>query len=328
MDVIISLIFLIAGFAILLKCADILVSGSVSLAERLGVSPLIIGLTIVAMGTSAPEVAASIAAAVRGEGDIAIGNVYGSNVANLALVGGFVALLRPVSLQISTIKREIPIMIFAGLLLFPFLYDLSVVRAEGVILLVVFSVFILITIRTARRQIRARPEAASEMVDTSVLKEAEGLSGSLRWSVIYTGAGLVGVGVGADVAVRGAVGIGLVLGLSPAVTGLTIVAVGTSLPELVTCIMASLKGQDDISVGNVVGSNIFNTLLVVGTAGVVCPFGIEARLVRADYVIMIGVSVVFTVLGLSGRRMLGRRSGAVLLCCYFAYMIYLFGFKR
>jgi len=328
MDVIVSLILLIAGFTLLWKCAELLVSGAVSLAERLGVSPIIIGLTVVAMGTSAPEAAASIAAALRGQGDVAIGDVYGSNIANLALVGGLIALLRPVGIRISTIKREIPVMIFAGLLLLPFLLDRDIVRAEGIFLLVVFLTFILITIHKARRQVLAKPDVVSEVFDTRALKSAEARAGSLKLSVIYTAAGLAGVAFGADLAVRGAVRMGLIVGLSPAVIGLTIVAVGTSLPELVTCVVASLRRQDDISIGNLVGSNIFNTLLVVGAAGTISPFKIAPRLAGSDYWVMIGASAGFTVLALFGRRRLGRRTGAILLFGYAAYMIYLFGFKR
>jgi len=290
-----------------------------SLARRLGVTPLVVGLTVVAMGTSAPEVAASIAAAIRGIGDVSIGNVYGSNVANLALVGGLAAFLSPLRVRRSTIRREIPVMLGVGLLLWPALYDLELSRWDAIVLLFVFVCLIAGTVYLARRE----SQEIAETTTAGVRAERGGKGMAL--SVVYVAGGLAGLAVGADLAVRGAVYLGQRAGMSEAVIGLTIVAVGTSLPELATSVVASVRGEHDISIGNLVGSNIFNTLLVVGTAGTVRPFGIVGRLAGADYWIMMGISAGFVVLILAGRRRLTRISGGVLLLTYIAYIGYLLG---
>ena len=315
MNIVWACLLLAGGLVLLWKCAGLLVTGAVGLAQQLGVSPLIIGLTIVAMGTSAPEVAASIAAAVRGAGDVAIGNVYGSNIANLALVGGVCALIRPIRIQLRTLRREVPVMLLVALLLWPVLVDKDLLRPEGFVLLAVFAGLILLTIYAARKQ------------PAEQQSEAEGVKRDTKRSVLFIVIGLAGLALGADMVVRGAVSIGEQIGLSEAVIGLTIIAIGTSLPELATCVAAAVRGQHDISIGNLVGSNVFNTLLVVGTAGVIRPFEeIAPRLAAGiDYWIMIVVSVVFAFVAIIGRRIIGRMAGALLLCGYVGYMVYVLG---
>jgi cation:H+ antiporter len=320
MNLLWAIVFLAAGVALLWKCADFLVGGAVAIAARLGVSSLVIGLTVVAMGTSAPEVAASIAAAIRGMGDIAVGNVYGSNIANLALVGGVAALIRPMTVRPSTLKREIPVMLAVALLLWPFLRNLHLSRLEAIVLLAVFAALISATIYSASRsRFEVVEQAAAQATGMKLMSPGK--------AVVFIAIGLAGLAVGADITVRGAVYIGRMVGLSEAVIGLTIVAIGTSLPEMATCIVASLKGHDDISVGNLVGSNIFNTLLVVGIAGIVKPFEITARLAGPDYWIMIGVSAGFGILLLLGRCVLRRPGAIVLVAAYAAYLVYLFSFS-
>lgn len=316
MNVLWAITLLAGGLVILWKAADLLVSGAVKLAERLGVSQLVIGLTVVAMGTSAPEVAASIAAAIRGQGDVAIGNVYGSNIANLALVGGLAALIRPLVIKKQTLRYQIPVMLLAALLLWPVLHNLDLSRAEGIVLLAVFAVLILLIVFMARKEDR-RDIRAQEHKDTYAI-------GNMKKSVLLVVIGLAGLALGAYFTVRGAVFIGDRIGLSKAVIGLTIIAIGTSLPELATCVVAAVKGQHDISIGNLVGSNVFNTLLVVGTAGAISPFKIVQRLAGVDYWIMIAVSAAFASLAIVGRRVIGRLGGTLLLCGYIAYMLYLF----
>jgi cation:H+ antiporter len=314
MNIIWAIVFLVGGLLILWKSADLLVSGAVKFAESLGVSQLIIGLTIVAMGTSAPEVAASIAAVARGMADTAVGNVYGSNIANLALVGGIAALIRPIKIDKLTLRREIPVMILAALLLWPVLHNLSLSRLEGLLLLSVFIVLILLTIVTTKKVTHKEERATND--------ERRATTKSLLFIVI----GLSGLALGADLAVRGAVVVGKQIGLSEAVIGLTIIAIGTSLPELATCVVAAIKGQHDISIGNLVGSNIFNTLLVTGTAGTIWPFTIGQRLMAVDYWIMIVVSAAFAVVGIAGRRVISRFGGTLLLCGYITYLVYLLAF--
>lgn len=319
MNTIWACLLLVVGLAILWKAADLLVAGAVSLAKQFGVSPLIIGLTIVAMGTSAPEVAASIAAAVRGAGDIAVGNVYGSNIANLALVGGLAALIRPIIIQRQTMQREIPAMLIVALMLWPVLRNLSLSRMEAIGLLAVFSGLIFMTVRAAKRQ-----TADQNRNNNTGTQEQHGIK-----HIIFVIIGLAGLALGAEMTVRGAVVIGTKIGLSEAVIGLTIVALGTSLPELATCIMASIKAQHDISIGNLVGSNIFNTLLVTGTAGTIRPFEVAKRLAAGnDYWIMIAVSAAFAIFAVVGRRTISRLAGSVLLVIYIVYMFCLFFFGK
>ncbi len=321
-------LLLAGGLAMLWKSADLLVSGAVALAQRLGVSPLVIGLTVVAMGTSAPEVAASIAAAVGGAGDLAIGNVYGSNIANLALVGGVIALIRPLRIKKLTLGREIPVMLVSALLLWPILRNLDLSRLEGLALLVLFAGLILLTVHLARREARVQPEVVAE-ISEDVPEADKPASKPIKTNLLFIAIGLGGLTLGAKyMVVVGAIFIGRKVGLSEAVIGLTIVAFGTSLPELVTCVVATIRGHHDISVGNLVGSNIFNTLLVVGAAGLIRPFAVGPRLaVGVDYWIMIIVSAGFTTLAIVGRRTIGRISGTLLLCTYFGYIIYLLAYS-
>ena len=334
MNIILAVILLVGGLAILWLCAELLVTGAVWLARRLGISSLVIGLTVVAMGTSAPELAVSIAGVLdkTGEGgNIAIGNVFGSNIANLALVGGLVALIRPLMVKRQTLCREIPVMILMGLLLWPFLFNSHLSRLEAFILLAVFAVLILITVILARKesfQNRIEQDQLNKLeVDDTDDSEITSRTNGKK-NVILIVIGLIGLAVGAEMAKDGAVFIGTKIGLSKSVIGLTIIAFGTSLPELVTCVAAAVRGHHDISVGNLVGSNIFNTLLVVGGAGIVLPFDIEQRFAGGtDYWIMIIVSAAFALAVFLGKHIIGRISGTLLLCGYVGYMVYSFGYS-
>lgn len=358
MNMILATLFLIGGLAILWKSAELLVAGAVGLARRLGISSIIIGLTVVAMGTSAPELAASIAGVLRkaetevnmesqarmdeldeqvkyvGEGgNLAIGNVYGSNIANLALVGALVALIRPLMVKKQTLRREIPVMILTELLLWPFVQNSHLSRLEAFILIVVFMILMLITIHLARKEseVNKQLEEQSRLSAENIndIKAITQTSKDGIKNTIYIVIGLVGLAAGAKMAVEGAVFIGTQIGLSKSVIALTIIAFGTSLPELVTCVVAAIKGHHDISVGNLVGSNIFNALLVVGGAGIVKPFNMEQRFSGGiDYWIMIGISVAFALAVIIGRRIISRLSGLLLLCGYFGYLVYLFGYSK
>ena len=219
MNIFWALIFLVAGLAILLKGADWLVDGAVALAERFGVSPLVIGLTIVSMGTSAPEVATSITAAARGLGNIAIGNVYGSNIANLALVGGLCALIRPITIQLRTIKREMPVMLVVVLLLWPVLANLHLGRTEGLLLLVLFTTLLILTVYMGLRDAKARPTDVDQ-IHEHIHDTATHAGKPLQTSAFFILLGLAGLALGADLAIRGGVYIGEKAGLSKAVIGL------------------------------------------------------------------------------------------------------------
>ena len=317
-------VFLAAGLLILLKGAGFLVDGAVALAERFGISPLIVGLTVVAMGTSAPEVAASITAAARGFGDMAIGNVYGSNIANLALIGGLCAVIAPITVRPGVIRMEMPIMLFVALLLWPILaLDAFLTLNESLLLLVLFAGMMIFTVYNGLRRAKQHPEDEQRASDHLTHAKKR----SLPVNVLFVVLGLVCLTAGAHLAVRGAVVIGEFAGLSKAVIGLTIMAIGTSLPELATCLVATFKGHDDLSIGNLVGSNVFNTLLVVGAAGAIKPFSVSSRLIGVDYWVMIAVTAAFLAVAAITKR-IGRLPGLCLLAGYIVYLVYLLAMTR
>ncbi|MFI4912101.1 MAG: calcium/sodium antiporter [Sedimentisphaeraceae bacterium JB056] len=311
-----SILLVIVGFVLLCKSADILVDGAVAIAEHLGISPMIIGLTVVSIGTSAPEMAASIAAALGNNGSIAIGNVIGSNVANIALIGGFCSIIRPISVNIRMLKVELPVMIGSIFLLLPFMISGKIMRIEGLILFVIFVSLLLALVKNAKKD-SIKELGVVGAGQTEKVKEM-----SFFRSGTFVVLGLIGLSLGAKISLSGAVYIGHWAGMSESVIGLTIVAIGTSLPELITCLVASYKKQDDISVGNLVGSNIFNTLLVIGTASLVRPLDVERGLLVRDFPVMACVSVAFILFAM-WHRSIRRGGGVVLLASYIAYMTYL-----
>lgn len=320
MKIFLDILLLPVGIALLLKGADWLVDGAISLAHRLGLSPLIIGLTVVAMGTSAPEVAASIAAALAGSGDIAVGNVYGSNIANLALVGGLCALIRPIGVRSAALWRDIPLMIISALLLWPIMKDGVVTRGPALFLFLLFIGILFFLIVSERKRFETSFLTAEEKQHLTTTPKG------LLISILLVFVGLLTLAAGARLTVTSASAVGRLAGLSEAVIGMTIVAVGTSLPELITCLVASIKQQDDLSIGNLIGSNIFNTLLVIGAAGLTKPFQISPRLMTADYWIMISVSVIFALFALA-RGKISRLGGIGLTGIYLSYLVYLFLWK-
>ena len=321
-----SIILLLIGLAILVKGADWLVDGAVAIAKHFGMSPLIIGLTIVAMGTSAPEVAASVKAVLANAPDMAIGNVYGSNIANLALVGGLCALIRPINVTRPSLLRDIPIMLGVSIFLYITFFNLTLGSIESCIMLLLFGGIILFMIHSERTLIKKDREAQKEIEED--VKHVVGHPPKTLWaSSLLVLIGLICLAAGAEMTVKNATILGKCAGLSDAVIGSTILAVGTSLPELITCLVAALKGHDDLSIGNLVGSNIFNTLLVLGVAGLVKPLVISSRLIGLDYGLMIGISVIFSVLAFIFKKV-NRPSGIILLILYGFYMFYLFGINR
>jgi cation:H+ antiporter len=325
MNIFLALILLPAGFYILIKGADLLVDGAVAISTRFGVSPLIVGLTVVAMGTSAPEVATSMTAAFEGSGDKAIGNVFGSNIANLALVGGFCAILSPISIKLTMLKRELPIMLIVTLLLWPVFHNLQLDRLECIMLLIAFVTVMLMTIFFGLRDSRNKPKEV-ELIKEEVQASTTELK-TIPRSLMYVLLGLIALMVGARFTVDSSTFIGFKIGLSEAVIGSTFLAIGTSLPELVTGVIAAKKGHDDLAMGNIVGSNIFNTLLVIGAAGAAKPFAVSARFTGTDYWIMVGVTITFFAIAVICKK-IGKKSGALLLCMYAAYMIYLFALSN
>ena len=321
-----SVILLPVGIAILVQGADWLVNGAVAIAERLGLTPLIIGLTIVAMGTSAPEVAASIAAALNGTGDIAVGNVYGSNIANLALVGGLCAIIRPIAVHRVALRRDIPLMLASSFVLWPVFRDGMLSRIEAVALLIFFSAIFIFTVYTERRRAIHDKQLLTD-IENQLKQVDHHCPVSTVVSAFYIVLGLICLAVGAHLTVLSASALGRAVGISEAVIGLTVVAVGTSLPEMTTCLVAAFKGHDDLSVGNLVGSNIFNALLVIGISGLVKPFEVSPRISGADFWPMAAFSVVFAIFAFISRR-IPRAAGFALAIGYIAYMIGLFLLNR
>jgi cation:H+ antiporter len=322
MNIYLAMVLLPVGFCILVKAADILVDGAVAISTRLGISPLIVGLTVVAMGTSAPEVAVSITAALEGSGDMAIGNVFGSNIANLALVGGFCALISPIRVKLTMVKRELPIMLIVALLLLPIFSNQFLGRPESIFLLVIFVAVILMTVFYGIKDSKEHPKEV-ELIEDEVQATTSIKLKTVPRSLFYILLGIAGLALGAQFTKDSAEFIGYRIGLTEAVIGSTILAIGTSLPELITGIIAAKKGHDDLSLGNIVGSNIFNTLLVVGAAGTAKPFAVNSRFSGLDFWIMIGVTVTFLAIAAIYKK-IGKKSGILLLCMYAAYMIYLF----
>jgi len=322
MNIYLAIILLPAGFYILIKGADLLVDGAVAISTRLGLSPLIVGLTVVAMGTSAPEVAASIAAALEGSGDMAIGNVYGSNIANLALVGGLCAIIRPIDVKFTMLKRELPIMLIVALLLLPVFANNYLGRFESIALLLVFASVIALMVHYGLKDSKTKPEEV-ELIQDEVQAATSKKLKTVPMSLLFVLLGLACLAGGAHLTIKSASFIGKMIGLSDAVIGCTILAIGTSLPELMTGLIAARKGHDDLSLGNIVGSNIFNTLLVIGAAGTARPFEVSSRFSGPDFWIMIAVTVTFFAIAALHHK-IPKKSGILLVSMYIAYMVYLF----
>lgn len=311
-----SFVMLVIGFVLLVWGADKFVEGASALARKMGVSPLLVGLTIVAFGTSMPELAVSVTAALRGANEIAVGNVVGSNMFNLLVVAGLSAVICPLVMDKMLLRRDWPLSIFAAvLLLVAIAPDHVIARWEGAVLLVIFAVILSRQIKAAlndRAQLAAAEaeaaEAAAEMTKSPVL----------IWVNIVLG--LACIVLGGQLAVNGATGIARMFGLSETLIGLTIVAIGTSLPELVTSIVAARKGQNEIAMGNVIGSNLFNILLILGVSAVITPIPVQATSIT-DCLFLIAISVVFYLPARKGK--LGRLPGAVMAAMYVAYTAYL-----
>ena len=307
-----SFVMLVIGFVLLVWGADKFVEGASALARKMGVSPLLVGLTIVAFGTSMPELAVSVTAALRGANEIAVGNVVGSNMFNLLVVAGLSAVICPLVMDKMLLRRDWPLSIFAAVLLLAAIApDHVIARWEGAVLLVIFAVILSRQIKAAlndRAQLAAAEAEAAEMTKSPVL----------IWVNIVLG--LACIVLGGQLAVNGATGIARMFGLSETLIGLTIVAIGTSLPELVTSIVAARKGQNEIAMGNVIGSNLFNILLILGVSAVITPIPVQATSI-VDCLFLIAISVVFYLPARKGK--LGRLPGAVMAAMYVAYTAYL-----
>jgi len=313
---ILAIIAVVIGLAVLVWSADKFVDGAVGVAEFCGMSTLLIGMVIVGFGTSAPELTVSAISASQGNPALALGNAYGSNIANIALILGATALISPILMQRSVIRGDLPILIAVSLLSIALVWDGSVVRWNGVLLLVVFALVMAYSIW--RELKKARVEASN-----SVEEESAGKQTSLGKSIFWLVLGLALLVASSRALVWGAVEIARTLGVSDLLIGLTIVAIGTSLPELASSIAAARKGENDIALGNIIGSNLFNTLAVVGLAATISPMDeIEKAVTYRDMPLMTALTVALIVLGFrrKGEGRLNRIAGAILLTVYVGYL--------
>lgn len=307
------ILYLVGGLIMLFIGAEGLIRGSSTLAIKIGITPLIVGLTVVAFGTSAPELVVSLKAALGGNSSISLGNVIGSNIANIALILGIASLIRPLYVHANIIMREIPIMIGVSILLIVLLLDGEVGFIDGLIFVLGIIVYTIVNIYMARK------EKSSEVKE----EFEEGLKSRLGVpvSIIFVVIGLGLLIIGANFFVQSAVAIAKLFNISDAIIGLTIVAIGTSLPELITSIVASYKKESDIAIGNVVGSNIFNILGILGITALIVPISLIG-ISSIDLIIMVLTAVLLLPLSKSGMR-ISRIEGLFLVAGYVAYTYYL-----
>lgn len=324
MEILRAIFFVLFGFVLLVKGADWFVDGAAGIAKKLGIPTIIIGLTVVAFGTSAPELAVSISAALHGSNDIAVGNVVGSNLFNLLLVLGLSAAIKPIVVDKGVLKRDYPLSIVAVIVLGALCLDgvlhtgkeqIDIFRYEGIILLAFFAFFMYLTIREG---LKSRKEGQTAEADAEIeTTEVAPIWKSLIFSVI----GLAGIIIGGELTVNGAKTLAAKMGMSEALIGLTIVAIGTSLPELVTSVVAARKGESDIALGNVVGSNIFNIFLIIGASATILPMQIDVAYIYDIFVLLVASVAVFVPLVI--KKKASRGLGIICIASYVAYMIYI-----
>ena len=320
-EIIKQLAILIIGFALLVKGADLFVDGASGIAKKFGISELIIGLTIVAMGTSAPEAAVSIAAAAKGSAGISIGNVIGSNIMNIFIILGVVAAIVPLKIERSTVRYEMPFTILVTAVFVLMGRDGLITRLDGAILWAGLLLYIAYLLRQAKQKPAEAPAqaetGAASAATAEPAAEVPAEAPSIWKLIALTIAGLAVILVSSDYAVDAAVALAKIFNISDRVIGLTIVALGTSLPELVTSVTAALRGNADLAVGNVVGSCIFNLLFVLGTSALILPIPCAPNFLSDAYV-AVGATVLLLIFGYTQMK-IARWEGALLVACYAAY---------
>ena len=315
-----SFVILILGFAALVWSADRFVYGAAALAKNFGVPTLIVGLTVVAMGSSAPEIVVSAIASVNGNMNTAVGNALGSNITNVALVLGITALVKPLLVSSTTLKRELPALLVISLIAIGFLFDGELKSYEGIILLGLF-IFVLAMMAWLSLQVDKEDPLIAETAD----EIPKGVSNTS--ALIWIGVGLVVLPLSAHFLVNSAVEIARYMGISDLVIGLTIIAFGTSLPELAASVAGVLKGEDDLALGNIIGSNIFNLLAVLGMPGLIAPGLLDPDVYNRDMYVMLGLTLLLFLFSfdLIGKRTISRTNGFILLACFIGYQFWLFG---
>ena len=307
-------LLLVASIRVVLAGADWLTGGAVSLAQRMGIPQIVIGLTVVAMGTSMPEFFVSLTSAINGTPDLAVGNVVGSNIFNTLLIVGVAALVAPITILKGTVRKDMPFALIASTLLMMMCLDREISRMDALILSVLFIVFMVFTIRGSRSSLPSGSDPAPETPETKQSKSP------LRAALLIV-LGLAGLVVGSNIFVDNASAIAHSLGVSDAVIGLTIVAGGTSLPELATSVVAARRGNSGIAIGNVLGSNVFNILMILGLTGLISPMTIQG-ITTVDLAMMV-LSMMLLWLFAFTKYRVERWEGAVLTAVFAAYMAHL-----
>lgn len=315
-----SIIMILIGLALLVWSADLFVDGAAAVALNLGMPTLLVGMVIIGFGTSAPEMSVSVLSAMQGNPGLALGNAYGSNITNIALILGITALVSPVLVRSQVLKRELPILLAVTILAFFHLKDGEITRVEGFIeLAVLLVVFTWMTLQSRQQSFH------SDQLETELDQELAYIKPAKAWGMLVVG--LVLLVVSSRMLVWGAVNIAHGLGVSDLIIGLTVVAIGTSLPELASSIAAARKGEHDLAVGNVIGSNLFNTLAVVGLAGAIHPMQVPAEVLTRDWTVMVSLTILLFALGYTrkaiGEKNISRVSGSVLVAIYIGYTLYL-----
>lgn len=316
-------VYLIMGFVLLIKGADYFVDGASAVARLLRVPSVVIGLTIVAMGTSAPEAAVSITAGISGSNEIAISNVIGSNIFNLLMVIGVCAAIRAFATDMEILQRDMPVNIAATIVLLLFLLDGRISRIEGGFLLVALVIYLIVVVRSALKS-RSGNEASGMTLEQENSSGDKEKKLSVPLIILYILGGILAIVWGGDLVVDNAQRIALSFGMSPMLVGLTIVALGTSLPELVTSIVASRKGESGLALGNAVGSCLFNILFILGLSSVISPITMTGSSITesiTDTGILIAISILMLIFSATGKRV-SRAEGVIYVCLYAAYMAF------
>lgn len=314
----VAILAVIAGLALLVWSADRFVDGAASTARHFGMPSLLIGMVIVGFGTSAPEMVVSALAAGQGNPGIALGNAFGSNITNIALILGLTAVISPIAVHSQILRKEMPLLMLMTVLVIGLLWDLDISRWDAMILLLGFAVFMGWSIWQGMQK---KPDTLAQEVEQEINLHSMPLKTALFWLVL----GLLILVASSRLLVWGAVEIAQAFGVSDIIIGLTIVAVGTSLPELASSIIAIRKNEHDLALGNVIGSNLFNTLAVVGIAGAIHPLSVEPAVLWRDAMFMgiLTLSIFIIGYGFKGQGRINRIEGAILLTTYVAYTIYL-----
>lgn len=305
-----SYVLVVVGLAALIIGAEGLVRGGSAIAARLGISPMLVGVTVVSIGTSLPELAVGIDAAVHDAGPLAVGNIAGTNIVNILLILGLSAAMVPLTLRRQTVRLDLPVMVVSALLLWALAANGSLSRLDGTILLLLAIAY---TITVVRAEISG-DDALPDVLDTASVPDRIG------WRIVQLVGGVVVVVVGAEWLVTGAVDVAGDLGVSEAVIGLTVVAIGTSAPELVTTIMSTIRGERDLAIGNLIGSSIYNVTFILGTTSLFRPLEVTDELIRIDLPLMAAVALICVPVFLTGRR-ITRLEGVAFVVGYVVYLV-------